>query len=159
MGRPTGEGSLRKLMTVLLVALLSLLGSTASQAQELTGWDRVLSTRDYDFSVSLVGGVHREGPIRLYLGKMLVRNTADARSSLIADRSGIGLPIVGYDRYASTTFIVAVDCATESVQITKASDFDNTGQLLEERDSHTGWRTPAASPDPKGMTAAVERVC
>jgi hypothetical protein len=125
-------------------------------AQVLGDWQIVYSDSAFDFLVTTRGfgpaDPDRYGPrvVRVTASRMLVRYIEPTRVRITAARERVGAPVEGYGRFASSTYLLDVDCDQRSVALIEATDFDDDGTVLsrtrpDRRLSRTvdGW-TPTA---------------
>jgi len=124
--------------------LLAALGTGAvtpvdSSAQILGDWQIVHSDSAFDYLVTPRGfgpaDPDRYGPrvLRVTASRMLVRYIDRTRLQISAARRRAGARVEGYGRFASSTFLLDVDCTTRDVAIIEGTDFDDDGEVLERR--------------------------
>lgn len=154
-----------KLLGLLVLATTVLIWPVDGQAQDLAGWSLIHASESYDYLVSLEGVV-REGSagdpaphVRLFLSRMLTRHVALERSGIASQREAAGLPVDGYNRYASTTEVVEIRCAEQQLRLAASTDFDADGQVLAESLGGTRWRPASAYADSAAMSALLEWAC
>lgn len=153
-----------KLHGLLVLAATVLIWPVDGQAQDLAGWSLIHTSVSYEYLVSFESVVRDPSAgdptsVRLFLSRMLTREVALERSGIVLQREAVGLPVDGYDRYASTTEVVEIRCAEQQLRLAASTDFDADGQVLAESLGGIRWQTASAYADSAARRALLEWAC
>lgn len=132
-----GAAPSRPTLLLLLCALApQAVTAAAARAQVLGDWQIVYSDSAFDYLVTPRGlgpaDPDRYGTrvLRVTASRMLVRYIDRTRLRISAARGRAGAPIAGYDRFASSTYLLDVDCAARTAALIEGTDFNDDGDVL-----------------------------
>ena len=157
------NGRLRVYAVAAGAAVFSIAAPTGADAQ-FDGWSIIDSGPDYDFLVNPNSLALSPGDIdsltvhRVIINRMLVRHQEPERGRMVAWRGAAGLPVEGYDRYASTAQVLEIRCAKGYYSIWESTDFDDSGTNLGSRLNERAWRVPSGA-DSVPMRAILDWAC
>jgi hypothetical protein len=149
---------------LLLAAVLSL--AAPLDAQELVGWQLLYSSSDYDYRLEESYGVAEFDSLpepleaaRVTVAQMLVRHLEAARLEVVGRVEARGLDAAGYDRYATSTHLVDVECASNAIRVVETTDFALDGTALHLSRRVNPGATRAGLLDPSANEALLRRLC
>jgi hypothetical protein len=157
------NGRLRVYAVAAGAAVFSIAAPTDADAQ-FDGWSIIDSGPDYDFLMNPNSLALSPGDIdsltvhRVIINRMLVRHQEPERGRMLAWRRAAGLPVEGYDRYASTAQVLEIRCAKAYYSIWESTDFDDSGTNLGSRLNERAWRVPSGV-DSVPMRAILDWAC
>jgi hypothetical protein len=142
-----------------------LAASRTANAQLGPGWIKISSDESYDYFVNRKG-LERKKPVlgpeyvRVNLGHRLVRDTADERLHLIAQRARAKLNVVGYEKYLVSLEYWDVRCKSGQVSIGGRRDIDSEERVLDDDHFEQKWLTlPKNEPKAAPLRAALAWAC
>jgi hypothetical protein len=148
-------GSARSLIPVVALAF----AGQPLTAQILEEWRLLHSDTAFDYLVTDRGFSHTRTEVdgtrhfRVVASRMLVRYVDRTRTALVVRRGEAGRPVRGYTDYASSTYILDIDCMKSLITVREAADYADNGVVLD----RMRWEDDAGEPVdwPRSATSAV----
>jgi len=135
----------------------------AGRAQVLEDWRMLHTAKSFDYLVTERGfGVpDSTNPtvFRVTASRMLVRYVDEARTRMEAERAAAGLRVAGYERFASTTWLLDISCRDRTIVVIETTDWDDDGHVLDRIRPTPRARDAIGDWEPRATRALLDWTC